>query len=62
LRALAEDVVDRIIATNLKGVWLSMKYEIPQMLKDGGRSIVNTASGAGLMGVERNEGTSEPRH
>ena len=28
-----EDVFDRIIATNLKGVWLCMKYEIPQMLK-----------------------------
>ena len=30
-----EDVFDRIIAINLKGVWLCMKYEIPQMLKDG---------------------------
>jgi len=46
-----EDVFDRIIAINLKGVWLCMKYEIPQMLKSGGGAIVNTASGAGLVGV-----------
>jgi NAD(P)-dependent dehydrogenase (short-subunit alcohol dehydrogenase family) len=46
-----EDVFDRIMAINLKGVWLCMKYEIPQMLKTGGGAIVNTASGAGLVGV-----------
>ena len=31
-----EEVFDRIMAINLKGVWLCMKYEIPQMLKIGG--------------------------
>src|SRR5207245_6748 len=31
----------RIIATNLTGVWLCMKYEIPEMLKRGGGAIVN---------------------
>ena len=46
-----EDVFDRIMAINLKGVWLCMKYEISQMLKSGGGAIVNTASGAGLVGV-----------
>jgi len=45
-----EEDWDRVIAINLKGVWLCMKYEIPQMLKQGGGSIVNTASGAGLIG------------
>src|ERR1700678_2753213 len=36
---------------NVKGVWLSMKYEIPAMLKSGGGSIVNTSSGLGVIGM-----------
>ena len=34
----------RVIAIDLKAVWLCMKYEIPQMLRQGGGAIVNTAS------------------
>jgi NAD(P)-dependent dehydrogenase (short-subunit alcohol dehydrogenase family) len=45
-----EEAWDRVININLKGVWLCMKYEIPQMLKTGGGAIVNTASTAGLVG------------
>jgi NAD(P)-dependent dehydrogenase (short-subunit alcohol dehydrogenase family) len=41
---------DKTINVNLKGVWLCMKYEIPQMLKQGKGSIVNNASIAGLVG------------
>lgn len=48
-----EENWDRIIAINLTGVWLCMKYEIPVMLKTGGGAIVNTASDAGLIGVKR---------
>jgi NAD(P)-dependent dehydrogenase (short-subunit alcohol dehydrogenase family) len=40
---------DMEINVNLKGVWLCMKYEIPQMLKQGGGVVVNTASVAGLI-------------
>jgi NAD(P)-dependent dehydrogenase (short-subunit alcohol dehydrogenase family) len=42
---------DRVIAVDLKGVWLGMKYEIKQMLKQGGGVVVNTASIAGLVGL-----------
>ena len=42
---------DRVIAINLTGVWLCMKYELQQMLTQGGGAIVNTASIAGLVGL-----------
>jgi NAD(P)-dependent dehydrogenase (short-subunit alcohol dehydrogenase family) len=58
----AEDVFDRTIAINLKGVWLCMKYEIPQMLKQGGGTIVNTASVAGLVGFERLPAYNASKH
>jgi len=40
---------DRVIAVDLKGVFLSMKYEIRHMLQAGGGTIVNTASVAGVI-------------
>jgi NAD(P)-dependent dehydrogenase (short-subunit alcohol dehydrogenase family) len=48
-----EEDWDRVMAVNLKGVWLCMKYEIPQMVQQGGGAIVNTASLAGLVGAKR---------
>ena len=47
----SEEAFDRMIAVNLKGVWLCMKEEIPRMLSQGGGAIVNTASIAGLIGL-----------
>ncbi len=49
-----EETFDRIMAINVKGVWLAMKYEIPAMLAtaDGG-AIVNTSSIAGVVGFPR---------
>ena len=41
---------EKVIAINLSGIFLSMKYEIPSMLKNGGGAIVNMSSVAGLMG------------
>ena len=45
-----EVAFSRLIDVNLKGIFLSMKYEIPAMLAAGGGAIVNTASVAGLVG------------
>ena len=50
LHELPEESWDRVLGINLKGVWLCMKYEIIQMLKQGGGTIVNTASIMGLVG------------
>jgi len=41
---------DRVIAVNLRSIFLSMRYEIAQMLRQGGGAIVNCASVAGLVG------------
>jgi NAD(P)-dependent dehydrogenase (short-subunit alcohol dehydrogenase family) len=45
-----EETFDRVIGINLKGVFLGMKYAIPEMMRRGGGSIVNNASVAGLVG------------
>ena len=44
------EVFDQIMNVNVKGIWLSMKYEIPEMIRIGGGAIVNTSSGAGVVG------------
>jgi len=48
-----ESTWDSVIDVNLKGVWLCMKQEIQQMLKQGSGSIVNMAAAGGLAGFER---------
>ncbi len=53
MRSLVEQTeanYDAVMDINVKGVWLSMKYEIPRMLERGGGAIVNCASVAGLVG------------
>jgi NAD(P)-dependent dehydrogenase (short-subunit alcohol dehydrogenase family) len=47
---LTEQDFDQIMDTNLKGVWLCLKYQIPVMLANGGGSIVNMSSVGGLLG------------
>ena len=49
-----EENWDRVIAVDLKGVFLCMKYEIPLMLKRGHGAIVNMSSIAGLVGLKKN--------
>ena len=45
------EVFDRAVETNLRGVFLAMRAEIPALLESGGGAIVNTASVGGLVGV-----------
>jgi NAD(P)-dependent dehydrogenase (short-subunit alcohol dehydrogenase family) len=48
----SDEDFDRVIAVNLRGTFLGMKFEIRQMLKNGGGAIVNTSSNAGLRAVK----------
>lgn len=49
LAEYTEEIWERNIRVNLKGVWLCMKHEIPRMVAGGGGAIVNTSSIAGLV-------------
>ena len=51
LHDAAEADFDRVIAINLKGVWLCMKFEVPPMLRQGAGAIVNISSAAGMVGL-----------
>jgi NAD(P)-dependent dehydrogenase (short-subunit alcohol dehydrogenase family) len=42
------DIFNQIMNVNVKGVWLCMKYEIPEMIRTGGGAIVNMSSVAGV--------------
>jgi len=53
---------ERAIRVNLTGVFLSMKYEIPAMLRNGGGAIVNMSSTAGLTGVKGIAGYVAGKH
>ncbi len=51
LHEVKEEDFDKVIAINLKGVFLCMKYAIPEMLKTGGGSIVNQGSNSCIQGA-----------
>jgi NAD(P)-dependent dehydrogenase (short-subunit alcohol dehydrogenase family) len=57
-----EETFDELVDTNFKGVWLSMKYEIPVMLGQGGGVIINNASIAGVSTSERLSVYSGSKH
>ena len=59
----ADDLVfERVLAVNLRGVWLCMKEELAQMLEAGGGSIVNIASVAGLIGAPKAAAYTASKH
>lgn len=57
-----EDEWNRIIDINLRGVFLCMKHEIPLILKQGGGAIVNTSSGAGVIGIKGSPAYTAAKH
>ena len=57
-----EEDWDRVIAVNLKGVWLCMKHEIAHMLRQGGGSIVNNSSVEGLVGLQGTSAYAASKH
>jgi NAD(P)-dependent dehydrogenase (short-subunit alcohol dehydrogenase family) len=62
LHELDEAYFDRLMNTNVKGIWLPMKYEIIQMLRQGSGSIVNMSSVLGLVGVSTTTIYSATKH
>jgi NAD(P)-dependent dehydrogenase (short-subunit alcohol dehydrogenase family) len=61
LTEYAEDTFDRVIAVNVRGVWLGMKHVAPAM-RTPGAAIVNTASIAGLMGSRHLSAYTASKH
>lgn len=57
-----EEAFDRMIAVNLKGVWLCMRAELKHMEQNGGGAIVNTASIAGLIGIRTSSAYTAAKH
>lgn len=57
-----EEDWNHVVATNLTGVWLCMKYEIPKMLERGGGAIVNNGSVTGLVGSPGPAGNVATKH
>ena len=53
---------NRIIDIDLRGVFLCMKHEIPLILKSGGGAIVNTSSGAGVIGIKGSPAYTAAKH
>jgi len=53
---------EQIIDVDLRGVFLCMKYEIPLMLKQGRGAIVNTSSGAGVIGIKNSPAYTAAKH
>jgi len=57
-----EEEWDRIFDINLRGVFVCMKHEIPLILKQGGGAIVNTSSGAGIVGIKGSPAYTAAKH
>lgn len=59
---ISEEDFDRLVGVNLRGVFVCMKYEIPLMLRQKGGAIVNTSSGAGVVGFANQAAYAASKH
>jgi NAD(P)-dependent dehydrogenase (short-subunit alcohol dehydrogenase family) len=59
---IGDDEWDRLVAVNLRGVFIAMKHEVELMLPRGGGAIVNTSSGAGVKGFAGNAAYAATKH
>jgi NAD(P)-dependent dehydrogenase (short-subunit alcohol dehydrogenase family) len=59
---ISDDEWDRLVAVNLRGVFIAMKHEVELMLPRGGGAIVNTSSGAGVKGFAGNAAYAATKH
>ena len=56
------DIFDRVMAVNVRGVWLGVKYAVPAMRERGGGSIVITSSTAGIGGTPEMSAYGASKH
>ena len=62
LHEISDEQWDRLIDINLRGVFYGMKHEVPAMLATGGGAIVNTSSGAGVIGIAGQSAYAATKH
>jgi NAD(P)-dependent dehydrogenase (short-subunit alcohol dehydrogenase family) len=59
---ITDEEWDRLVAVNLRGAFLCMKYEIELLLEYGGGAVVNTSSGAGVKGFKGQAAYAATKH
>ncbi len=57
-----EEIFDRVIAVNLKGVFLGLKYVLPHLIQQGSGAVINMASVAGVVGAPGLSAYSASKH
>lgn len=62
MQHMEEADFDRLLAVNLKGIWLGMKYQVAHMLDKGGGCIINTSSSAGVNAIPMVAAYSASKH
>ncbi len=62
LHEISLETYHRVMAVNAQGVFLAMQAEIRHMLAHGGGAIVNTSSGAGVIGIKNNAAYTAAKH